>query len=75
MNNLTISQDTVSGAEFEEDFINEMIIHHTRAISLAEVLLQKTQRPELIKLGNDIITTGTNEIQKMKTWRQTWYNN
>ncbi len=64
-----------TGEEFEKAFIDEMIVHHEGAVDMAEILLQKTQRPELVKLGNDIISAQTSEIEMMKEWRQTWFNN
>jgi len=64
-----------SGEEFEKAFIDEMIVHHEGAVDMAEMLLQKTKRPELVKLGNDIINAQTSEIEMMKEWRQVWFNN
>ena len=52
-----------------------MIVHHEGAVDMAEMLLQKTKRPELVKLGNDIINAQTSEIEMMKEWRQVWFNN
>jgi uncharacterized protein (DUF305 family) len=64
-----------TGDAFEKAFIDEMIVHHEGAVDMAEMLLQKTKRPELVKLGNDIINAQTSEIEMMKEWRQTWFNN
>ncbi|MBL8158800.1 DUF305 domain-containing protein [bacterium] len=75
MTNMTAGLEGKSGEEFEKAFIDEMIVHHEGAVDMAEILLQKTQRPELVKLGNDIISAQTNEIEMMKEWRQTWFNN
>jgi uncharacterized protein (DUF305 family) len=41
---------------------------------MSQALLNGTKRPELIKLGNDIITAQTGEIQMMKEWRKVWFN-
>lgn len=62
-----------TGDALDRAFIDEMIIHHEGAVEMAEILLQGTTRPELIKLGNDIITAQTGEIQMMREWRQTWF--
>ncbi len=55
-------------------FLDGMIVHHEGAAEMATVLLQGTKRPELIKLGNDIITAQTQEIGMMKQWRKDWFN-
>lgn len=75
MTNMTAGLEGKSGEEFEKVFIDEMIVHHEGAVDMAEMLLQKTKRPELVKLGNDIINAQTSEIEMMREWRQTWFNN
>lgn len=75
MTNMTAGLEDKSGEEFEKAFIDEMIVHHEGAVDMAEMLLQKTKRPELVKLGNDIINAQTSEIEMMKEWRQAWFNN
>lgn len=62
-----------TGDALDRAFIEEMIIHHEGAVEMAEILLQGTTRPELIQLGNDVITAQTGEIQMMREWRQTWF--
>ncbi len=74
MDAMTAGLQGKSGKEFEKAFIDKMIVHHEGAIAMARMLLQKTQRPELVKLGNDIITAQTREIEMMKEWRQVWFN-
>lgn len=63
-----------TGDALDLTFLNEMIVHHQGAIEMAQKLLRGTKRPELIKLGNDIITAQTGEIQMMKDWRKAWFN-
>ena len=75
MADMTAGLEGKSGEEFEKAFIDEMIVHHEGAVDMAEMLLQKTKRPELVKLGNDIINAQTSEIEMMKEWRQTWFTN
>ncbi len=55
-------------------FIDAMIPHHEGAIIMAEDLMQKTKRPELQKMAQDIIRTQTQEIIQMKQWRKSWYS-
>jgi uncharacterized protein (DUF305 family) len=40
---------------------------------MAELVLQKSNRPELKQLANEIITAQTKEISQMESWRQEWY--
>lgn len=62
-----------TGAEFEMAFIDEMTTHHQSAIDMARLVPQKTSRPELLKLSNDIITAQTSEIQMMGQWKTSWF--
>ena len=61
------------GDAFDKAFLDEMIVHHEGAIQMAEVLLTQTTRPELIELGNNIITAQTGEIEMMKQWSKEWF--
>lgn len=63
-----------TGDTLDLAFLNGMIVHHAGAIEMAQTLLKGTKRPELIKLGDDIITAQTAEIQMMKKWRKSWFN-
>jgi len=62
-----------AGAEFDLRFMNAMIPHHESAITMAEDALQKSQRPEIKQLAQEIITSQQQEIDQMKQWRQAWY--
>ncbi len=62
-----------SGAEFEESFLRGMIVHHLGAIDMAEELLNQTDRPELVTLANEIISTQTEEVETMKGWLEEWF--
>ncbi len=73
MDNMMSGLAGKTGADFEKAFLSEMIVHHEGAIEMAEALLENTQRPELVKLGNDIITAQKGEVAMMKTWLDTWF--
>lgn len=64
-----------TGDDFDKAFIDEMIVHHQGAIDMAEMVLETSKRPELIKLANDIITAQTAEIEMMNMWRTEWFAN
>ncbi|BAB77276.1 DUF305 domain-containing protein (plasmid) [Anabaena sp. FACHB-709] len=61
-------------AEFDLRFINAMIPHHEAAVVMAKDALQKSQRPEIKNLAQEIIKAQDTEINQMKQWRKTWYN-
>lgn len=63
-----------TGEDFEKAFLEQMIVHHIGAIEMAEGLLKETNRPELVKMGNDIITVQTEEVDMMKKWLNDWFN-
>ncbi|MGM3308493.1 DUF305 domain-containing protein [Anabaena sp. WFMT] len=61
-------------AEFDLRFINAMIPHHEAAVVMAKDALQKSQRPEIKTLAENIIKSQDAEINQMKQWRKAWYN-
>lgn len=61
-------------AEFDLRFINAMIPHHEAALVMAKDALQKSQRPEIKTLAENIIKSQDAEINQMKQWRKAWYN-
>lgn len=75
MAGMTMGLEGKTGAELEKAFLDEMIVHHEGAITMAETLRSGTTRPELLKLANDIITAQRGEIELMKEWRRDWFGN
>ncbi|HEY9623284.1 MAG TPA: DUF305 domain-containing protein [Crinalium sp.] len=59
--------------QFDLRFINAMIPHHEGAIEMAGQALEKSDRPEIIKLAQDIIDSQQQEVEQMQQWRQNWY--
>jgi len=59
--------------DFDLRFINAMIPHHEAAVTMAKDVLQKSQRAEIKKLAQAIITGQDAEINQMKQWRTAWY--
>jgi uncharacterized protein (DUF305 family) len=54
-------------------FIDAMTPHHQGAVVMAKEALQKSKRPEILKLAQGIIKAQDREIAQMKQWRKTWY--
>ncbi len=58
--------------DFDKVFIEDMIPHHQMAVMMASMLKGGTQRPEMKKLADDIITAQTDEINQMRQWYVDW---
>lgn len=65
--------DLESAKPFDKEFIEQMIPHHQMAIMMAQMLISSTNRSEMKKLGEDIISAQTTEIEQMRAWYQAWY--
>jgi uncharacterized protein (DUF305 family) len=63
----------LKGADFDREFIRQMIDHHQMAVNMSALLPDKTKRAELLKLGQDIVRTQTAEIEQMKGWQAAWF--
>lgn len=73
MEAMTDSLKDKFGADYEKAFLEEMIVHHQGALDMSNQLLQKTERPELVKFANDIIDLQSAEIFMMQNWLNSWY--
>ncbi len=62
-----------TGDAFDKAFIEEMVVHHIGAVDMAKKVLEVSQRPELIKLANEIIAAQTKEIDQMNQWKAEWF--
>jgi uncharacterized protein (DUF305 family) len=60
-------------ANFDLRFIDAMTAHHQGAVEMAKEAQQKSKRPEIKKLADDIIKSQNQEITQMKQWRKAWY--
>lgn len=60
-------------APYDALFIDSMIMHHEGAIVMARQALESTERPEMQRLAEVIISTQQQEIGVMRSWRALWY--
>ncbi len=60
-------------ANYDLRFIDAMTPHHQGAVIMAKEALQKSKRPEVKKLANEIIKAQNQEIAALEQWRQAWY--
>ncbi len=58
--------------DFDLEFIAQMVPHHEMAVMMARMLSTSTERKEMKKLANDIITSQSNEIEMMRGWYDAW---
>ncbi|MEK7550008.1 MAG: DUF305 domain-containing protein [Patescibacteria group bacterium] len=72
MGDETDTEELQNATNFDEAFIEEMIPHHQMAVMMANMLLASTDRPEMKKLAQDIITAQTKEINDMRSWAKAW---
>lgn len=59
--------------DFDRDFIEMMIPHHSMGIMMAGMAGRTTEREEMREFTDDIITTQSEEIDQMRGWYQEWY--
>ena len=58
---------------FDREYLTEMIGHHTMAVEMGEMAIDKATHPELKQAAETIIKTQTAEIKKMRAWLRKWY--
>lgn len=67
-------EDLKKVPDFDKKFLEMMVKHHKMAIPMSGMILD-SQKPEMRKLGKDIISARTDEIGMMIKWYQNWYGN
>jgi uncharacterized protein (DUF305 family) len=64
---------TQSQSTYEVRFMTSMIDHHSMAVIMGEMCLDKAVHEELRTLCSTIVATQTEEIQTMQSWLAIWY--
>ena len=64
----------VSDSEFDREFLEQMIPHHEMAIMMVQMLKASTERSEMKTLADNISTSQAREIDMMRGWLKSWYN-
>lgn len=54
-------------------YINAMIAHHRGAMILAQQVKEKSKRPQIIKLAEDILAGEPKAIDELYQWKKEWY--
>lgn len=80
MNDMGHTMDSMSsglmgktGDDFDKAFLEEMIVHHEGAVTMAQMVLATSEKKELIDLANEIISAQTKEIDMMNGWLSEWF--
>lgn len=63
----------LSGDEFDQAFLEEMIVHHQMAVEMAEMELQMGTDAELRALAEKMIEDQQSEIELMQGWLDEWF--
>lgn len=56
----------------EKQFVEDMILHHEAAVTMAQQVLALHPRADIQKLAEDIVSAQTKEIDMMKGWLANW---
>src|SRR5947209_887088 len=67
------SDPGAADAPYDLQFLDSMIHHHNGAVTMAKMVLGKTERPELKAFAQKIIADQSREIDQMKQLRDQWY--
>ncbi len=59
--------ENTPNADFDQEFLLQMIVHHEGGIEMARLALEKSKDPEILKIAQNIIDKQTEEIETMKT--------
>ena len=63
----------MSGEEFEIEFMEMMIEHHSKAIKEAQTCERRAFHAEIRQLCRNIISTQSQEMSQMRNWLCIWY--
>ena len=63
----TAGGESTSFNDADVEFLQQMIPHHEQATEMAELVSDRTDRPELVEFGEKIISDQTGEIDAMQS--------
>ena len=63
---------SVTAANFDREFLQQMIPHHEMAVMMVQMLAAGTERPEMKQLADNIRESQSREIEMMRGWLKIW---
>lgn len=72
MADMTAALQGKTGAEFDQAFLLQMIVHHQGALDMANLAKHNAQHDEVKQLANNILSSQGKEINQMRTWQKSW---
>ena len=57
----------------EQSFLEQMVPHHESAVAMANMALEKSQRPEIRRIAQEIVSAQEREIAQMRAWHREWF--
>ncbi len=63
-----------NAADFDREFIEQMVPHHQMAVMMSTMVASSATRPEIRDLTQSIIRSQSAEIEQMQQWYQAWYS-
>lgn len=72
MEQMSGSLEDLQGDAFDKAFLEMMIVHHQGAVDMAKHIPEQAKHEELKKLGEEIVTAQTKEIEMMQSWLRDW---
>lgn len=73
MTSMNANLEGKTGDAFDRVFLDEMIVHHQGAVSMANLALTNAGHQEIKDLAAGIIAAQNKEIAEMKAWQQAWF--
>lgn len=64
---------TTADALDEQAFMEQMVPHHESAVAMANIALEKTERPQIRRLAGQIAASQEGEIARMESWHEAWF--
>lgn len=57
----------------ERAFLQMMVPHHRSAVAMAELALERAERPAVRRLARRIVASQEEEIERMRAWSEEWF--
>lgn len=64
---------SLSGCQFEIQYMQMMIVHHQQAVQMADIAQQKAAHAELKVAASKIAASQSGEIDRLHHWLSAWY--